>query len=46
MEEAARTRGLDFAALSMEEKNALWEMAKAREKGVFSSTDTSGENAG
>ena len=32
MEESARSRGLDFTALTMEEKNALWETAKAREK--------------
>ena len=31
MEELARTRGLDFAALSLDDKDALWNEAKARE---------------
>ena len=33
MEEAARTKGVDFTALSMEEKNVLWDSAKEAEKG-------------
>jgi ATP diphosphatase len=37
MEESARNRGLDFTALTMEEKNALWETAKAWEKGETAS---------
>ena len=32
MEEAARKKGSDFSALSMEEKNALWDSAKAADK--------------
>lgn len=32
MEEAARRDGRDFTALTMEEKNALWETAKTAEK--------------
>ena len=33
MESSARGRGKDFTALSMEEKNALWDEAKVNEKG-------------
>ncbi len=32
MEEAAKKQGGDFSALSMEEKNALWDTAKIAEK--------------
>jgi ATP diphosphatase len=32
MEEKARQKGLDFASLDMEEKNALWDEAKREEK--------------
>ena len=32
MEELSRSQGKDFSAVSMEEKNALWETAKSEEK--------------
>ena len=32
MEEMASARGMDFAKVAMEEKNALWDTAKAEEK--------------
>ena len=34
MEEMASARGMDFAKVSMEEKNSLWDIAKAEEKGA------------
>jgi ATP diphosphatase len=39
MEEQARQQGRDFAALDMEEKNALWDEAKRRENTAASQAD-------
>ncbi len=35
MEEKAASSGRDFASLDMEEKNRLWDEAKALEKGRY-----------
>lgn len=48
MEELARERGLDFAALSLDEKDELWNEAKAEEgdpAGQAGATGTSGAGA-